>query len=54
MSKEDIEIYKNTPGAKRPGMVRASLGLYNDREEIDYFLNSLEMISLRKKTGRIF
>ncbi|WP_426349655.1 aminotransferase class V-fold PLP-dependent enzyme [Alloiococcus sp. CFN-8] len=54
MSKKDIEEYKNTPGAKRPGMVRVSLGLYNDREEIDYFLNALELINRRQKSVRIF
>lgn len=29
---------------KRPGMLRASLGLYNSKEEVDEFLNTLEIV----------
>ena len=36
------EIFKS--GKKAPGMVRASLGLYNTSEEIDEFLNTMEFI----------
>lgn len=40
------EAYKilSQPRAKRPGMVRASLGLYNSIDEINIFLNVLEYI----------
>lgn len=36
------ELFKS--GQKAPGMVRASLGLYNTSEEIDEFLNTMEFI----------
>jgi len=33
--------YSNKP---RPGMLRVSLGLYNTKEEIEEFLNTLELV----------
>ena len=33
-------------------MVRASLGLYNTKEEVDIFLNQLEYIANRKNPNR--
>lgn len=30
---------------KMPGMIRVSLGMYNDKEDIDYFLNAIEDIA---------
>ena len=33
--------YSNKP---RPGMLRVSLGLYNTKEEIEEFLNTLEIV----------
>ena len=31
-----------------PGMIRASFGIYNDISEVDYFLNAVEDISMKK------
>ena len=36
------------------GMVRASLGLYNTKEEADIFLNQLEYIANRKNPNRVY
>lgn len=40
----DAERYRyfDNPNLPRPGMIRASFGLYNTEEEIDLFLNSIE------------
>ncbi|SFA93451.1 aminotransferase class V-fold PLP-dependent enzyme [Clostridium frigidicarnis] len=46
---EEIEYYvKNYDKVKKPGMVRASLGVYNTREEIDRFLYAIEYIIRRR------
>ena len=44
ISPEDIEKYLKDKSLPRPGMVRASFGMYNDYEEIDMFLELLETI----------
>lgn len=42
---EELEYYvKNYDKVEKPGMVRASLGVYNTREEIDRFLYAIEYI----------
>lgn len=47
---EDIEQYIHNPSYEKPGMVRISFGLYNNKNEVDYFLNALEqIISCRSK-----
>ena len=35
-------------------MVRASLGLYNTKEEADIFLNHLEYVANRKNPNRLY
>ena len=30
---------------KMPGMIRVSFGIYNSKEEVDYFLEAVEKIS---------
>jgi selenocysteine lyase/cysteine desulfurase len=42
--KHDIERYMSNPALPHPGMVRASLGLYNTQEEIDGLVNHLSKI----------
>lgn len=45
------ELYKIIDDTGRmPGMIRASLGIYNDKKEVDYFLEAIEKIS--SKNGR--
>ena len=34
---------------KMPGMIRVSLGMYNDEREVDYFLKATREISKRNK-----
>ena len=36
--------YLMNPKLEKPGMVRASFGLYNTEEEVDEFLNVIEWI----------
>ncbi len=46
---EDEERYQYliNPKLEKPGIVRASFGLYNTEEEVDEFLNVIDMISKR-------
>lgn len=44
ISLEDIEILKADKTLPRPGMVRASFGLYNSYEEVDRFIEILKRI----------
>ena len=37
--------------ASLPGMVRASLGCYNDREDVDLFAEMLHRIALKEYRG---
>lgn len=45
LSSGQIEYYKKNPESPRPGMVRVSLGVYNNRQEIDRLVRALEIIS---------
>ncbi len=45
---QDMNYYFNNPQAPLPGMVRASIGIYNTYEEIDKFIYCLKMISANK------
>ena len=47
-SEKDMERYFNNEKALMPGMVRASIGMYNTFEEIDRFLHSLKTIAMNK------
>jgi selenocysteine lyase/cysteine desulfurase len=38
-------------GSQTPGMVRASLGLYNTHEDVDYFMDALTCIARREYRG---
>ena len=49
----DCDAYRDiVSGEYCYGMVRASLGLYNTKEEVDIFLNQLEYIANRKNPNR--
>lgn len=51
----DCDAYRDiVSGEHCYGMVRASLGLYNTKEEADIFLNQLEYIANRKNPNRIY
>lgn len=45
LSNKEIEYYTKHPESDKPGMVRASLGLYNNKQEIDRFLYAIEEIA---------
>ncbi|SHJ86726.1 Selenocysteine lyase/Cysteine desulfurase [Clostridium amylolyticum] len=49
LSDKDIEEYIKHPERGKPGMVRVSLGLYNNKREINDFLNAIEQIVRNKK-----
>lgn len=49
LPKEEIKEISTSPDAPRPGMVRVSFGLYNDMNEIDYFVNTLKTIIKNKE-----
>lgn len=44
IDKSEIDRYVKNPDLKKPGMVRASFGLYNTLEEINAFIEALERI----------
>lgn len=48
VSEEDIKKLSSSSDFLRPGMVRISFGLYNDINEIDYFVNTLKTILKNK------
>ncbi|MFZ3129784.1 MAG: aminotransferase class V-fold PLP-dependent enzyme [Desulfosporosinus sp.] len=52
ISPQQMEFYKNSVDAPRPGMVRLSFGLYNDFSEINVLTHLLERISKRPATYR--
>lgn len=47
----DYDAIKNyhNPNYKAPGMVRASFGIYNSKDEVDTLLNTIELICRLKK-----
>lgn len=45
LSDEEARAYLYNPRLKMPGMVRASFGLYNSIEEVEIFLNTIEVIT---------
>ncbi|CDG01210.1 Putative Cysteine desulfurase [Clostridium chauvoei JF4335] len=48
LTDEEATKHLTNPRCKMPGMVRASFGLYNSVDEIDVFLNTIELISNMK------
>ena len=44
----DMDYFFNHPQARLPGMVRASIGMYNTYEEIDTFIYCLNTIAAKK------
>jgi len=48
LSSEDLEYYHNNHDISLPGLVRMSLGLYNNYKEIDIFLEFLDKIVRNK------
>lgn len=48
-SNNDVLKFMRTPKQKRPGMIRASFGLYNNLSEIDYLMEVLEHIISKKR-----
>lgn len=48
ISPEDIQKLSIDRESPRPGMVRISFGIYNDFEEIDYFISALKFIIKNK------
>ena len=49
LKKEELEHYKNNSDQPIPGLVRASLGMYNRYQEIDTLLDCLDWIVKHKK-----
>lgn len=49
LSEKELEKIINDTG-RIPGMIRVSLGMYNNKKEVEYFLEAVEKISL--KNGR--
>lgn len=49
MTNEDLEYYHANPEAAVPGLVRVSLGMYNNRREIDAMLDLLNWVAHNKK-----
>ncbi|ADY55062.1 Cysteine desulfurase [Syntrophobotulus glycolicus DSM 8271] len=45
----DIVRMINSPGEQKPGMVRVSFGLYNERREVDVLLSLLEKVSRNRR-----
>ena len=52
ISDEYEKNFLKNPNTRKPGMVRASMGLYNSVDEISTFLNVLELIIYREKLYR--
>ncbi|MDD4600111.1 putative cysteine desulfurase [bioreactor metagenome] len=48
LSDDDIDYYYNKPNARFPGLVRISLGLYNNYREIDMLLELLHRIACNR------
>ncbi|MFW6023061.1 MAG: aminotransferase class V-fold PLP-dependent enzyme [Halanaerobiaceae bacterium] len=44
VSNQKIEKHMKNPNALHPGLVRISFGMYNQKEEVDYFLEALKEI----------
>jgi cysteine desulfurase / selenocysteine lyase len=44
ISDEQVEKYSKLPKEKRPGMIRLSFSLYNNKYEVDYLINALNYI----------
>jgi selenocysteine lyase/cysteine desulfurase len=49
LSTQELEYYKNNQGVSCPGLVRISLGLYNNYQEIDIMIDLLKWIASNKK-----
>lgn len=49
IAENEIESYIRSPKATRPGMVRVSLGLYNNYNEVDYLARILKYIIKNKE-----
>lgn len=45
MNKAQIEYYRENPALEFPGMVRVSLGLYNDQAEADRLIEGVRYIA---------
>ena len=52
MSQEQVEVFRRDPLLPFPGLVRISLGMYNQIEEIDIFLESLAKIASNREYYR--
>ena len=49
ISEEDAGAFIYDKKASMPGMIRVSFGIYNDEDEVDYFLEAIEEIKLKNK-----
>ncbi len=49
MTNEDLKYYHNNPEVAVPGLVRVSLGIYNNRQEIDVMLDLLNWVAHNTK-----
>lgn len=49
ISERDTLAFMKDENVGMPGMVRASFGIYNNKNEVDYFLNAVEDISMKNK-----
>lgn len=48
LTTDKLEYYQQTPSAPFPGLVRISLGMYNNCQEVDILIDSLTRISANK------
>lgn len=52
VSEEDTLNSMNDKNKGMPGMIRVSFGIYNEKSEVDDFLNAVEDISLKNKKAK--
>lgn len=49
ISEKTTSAFVHDASKGMPGMIRASFGIYNEKEEVDYFLNAVEDIAIKNK-----
>ncbi|MGG7176639.1 aminotransferase class V-fold PLP-dependent enzyme [Clostridium paraputrificum] len=49
ISEKDASAFIHDKTKRMPGMIRVSFGMYNNEDEVDYFLDAIESIALKNK-----
>ena len=49
ITEEEASAFIKNPNAKMPGMIRVSFGMYNELEEVNYFLEAIESIEQKNR-----